>query len=344
MNSLKIDVIVNDGSPVGVVSADIYGENGRIGVGGAELALLTMCEAWSKIGHRVRLYNSPTHGGLSPFPQYPIDTFIPKEDRDILIIFRSPNFRSYGAEGKKIWWSCDQYTVGSFSKFAETVDEIVTISQFHATHFSNVYGIHNTKIIDLPLRMDDYSDRGKMKIPHRMIFCSVPDRGLHILAEMYPKIKQAIPDASLAITSDYRLWGVDSARNEGYIRKFFGMDGVRFLGAVPRRDMVREQLDAEVMAYPCSYEELFCYAVAECEYAGAYPVTSSVGAVSTTNMGKIVEGDINSREFRETYSNTLIETLLDKDLPERRYELVKKSAARFSLDVILNQWNEVFHG
>jgi glycosyltransferase involved in cell wall biosynthesis len=284
MKKLYIDVLANDGSPLGVTLPDVYGKNGRLGVGGAELALLTMCEAWHVAGHRVRLYNSPTHMGLSPFEQYPVDTFFPNDERDILIVFRSPNHRILHARGMKIWWSTDQFTVGDFQAFQSKVDKIVTISPFHANYFQETYGIVDTNVIDLPVRMEDY-DHKIEKVEHRMIFCSVPDRGLDILASAYPEIKKQVQDASLVITSDYRLWGVQEARNEQFIQRFLGMDGVRFLGAVPRMDMVEEQLKAEVMAYPCTYPELFCYAVAECQVAGAYPVTTSMGALITTNMG-----------------------------------------------------------
>lgn len=57
---MKIDVLCNDGSPLGVVEADINGGiPGRMGVGGAELALLTMCAAWKFNGHDIVLYNNP---------------------------------------------------------------------------------------------------------------------------------------------------------------------------------------------------------------------------------------------------------------------------------------------
>lgn len=340
--SLRIDCICNDGSPIGVVLADVYGDNGRLGVGGAELALLTLCEAWHKAGHRVRVYNSPTNLS-SPFGQYPKDSFIPSEDRDILIVFRSPNHRIKGAKGKKIWWSTDQYTVGDFAKFSKQVDSIVTISQFHAEHFKNTYGIEGTTTIDLPVRLEDYAVEVP-KVPGKMIFCSVPDRGLQVLAKAYPYIKENVRDCSLSITSDYRLWGVPEARNEQYIQKFFGMDGVRFLGAVPRREMVHEQLSAQVQAYPSTYDELFCYAVAECQVAGAIPVTTSKGAISTTNMGVQVAGDANDPHWIKSYGDKVIETLLSPSLPERQAGIRKIATERFSLDRILGQWDEVFNG
>ena len=342
-HKLKIDVLCNDGSPLGVVSKDIYGENGRIGLGGAELALLTMCEAWHNCGHRVRLYNSPTISNGSSFGQYPIDTFLPQENRDILIIFRSPNHRIGNARGLKVWWSTDQYTVGDFRDFSTKVDRIITISEFHAKHFKSAYGIEKTTSIDLPVRLQDYEQEIE-KVKNRMIFCSVPDRGLEILAQAYPRIKSEIPDVSLVITSDYRLWGVPEPRNERFIQRFFGMEGVKFLGAVPRKEMVLEQMRAEIMPYSCTYDELFCYAVAECQVAGAYPITSSTGALETTNMGTQIEGDASNGRWIEAFTNEVIKTLKDPLLWEKQQEVKQFALTRFSIDKILKEWEKVFDG
>lgn len=340
---LKLDVLCNDGSPLSTHYSDIYGGNGRIGLGGAELALHTLCNAWHDAGHLVRLYNNPSRISASPYHQYPLDTFIPKDDRDILIVFRSPNHRADNAKGKKIWLSCDQYTVGDFSEFSKKVDEIVCISQFHADYFRKTYEIDNVHVIDLPVRTQDYQERIE-KIPHQMIFCSIPDRGLTTLALAYPRIKKEIKDASLVITSDYRLWGIEDARNEGHIKKFFGMDDVRFLGAVPRMELVKEQLLSDVQSYPCSYEELFCYAVAECQVAGAYPVTSIIGALETTNMGTQIGG--NPKEYAkwvETFTDTLLDVMTNEHLPEMQEYVRQAALKRFSLDVVLGEWEKIFY-
>jgi hypothetical protein len=149
---LKIDVLCNDGSPLGVTEATIEGTDGRMGVGGAELALLTMCRAWQFYGNTVTLYNNPNNPLASSFRQLSIADFNPQDDRDILIIFRSPNEKSRDAKGKKIWWSCDQQTVGDFRALANEVSKVVTISPRHNKFFKDMYGITNSICIDLPVR------------------------------------------------------------------------------------------------------------------------------------------------------------------------------------------------
>jgi len=45
-----IHCLANDGSPLGVHYSDIHGENGRAGVGGAELYILTLLKYWTDLG------------------------------------------------------------------------------------------------------------------------------------------------------------------------------------------------------------------------------------------------------------------------------------------------------
>ena len=146
---MRIDFLCNDGSPLGVTEKDIWGLGKRgVGIGGSELAMLTMCAEWAKRGHEVVLYNDPLELGASSFEQRPISAFDPNDKRDVLINFRSPNPLSTIAKGFKVWWSCDQYSVGDYKNFAPYVDKIVLISQYHKTYFADTYGIMDTEVIE----------------------------------------------------------------------------------------------------------------------------------------------------------------------------------------------------
>ena len=263
----KIHVLTMDGSPLGVTLKDLWGEGNRgIGIGGSEYAMLTMCEEWHKAGHEVVLYNNPMTANGSPFEQRNISAFDPNENRDILVIFRSPSPRSFGAKGLKVWWSCDQETIGDFASFAGTVHKIVCISPRHAQYFASRYGITNTTVIDIPVRMQDFDKFfGEVKIKNRLIFTSVPGRGLDNLLRIYPTIRNAIPDVSLAITSDYRLWGCP-ASNEQFVYRWHSMGNVSYFGALPRIRYIEELMKAQILLYPSNYDELFCVSVAEAQY------------------------------------------------------------------------------
>jgi glycosyltransferase involved in cell wall biosynthesis len=343
---MKIDILCGNGSQAGVTLDDIYGTPKRIGVGGSELALLTLCEAWGK-EHEVTLYNNPHTITLNKsFRQAHITNFNPADARDALIAFRQPTHLINGARGKKIFWSCDQYTVGDFAAFSRACDVTVVISPRHAEHFKNVYGIDWSVVIDLPVRTWEYERDDIKKVPRRIIFSSVPERGLWQLLECYPIIKSEVQEASLVITSDYRLWGASNPLNSQFIARAMTMNGAKFLGAVPRKKLIEEQLAADIHLYPCIYDELFCISVAESQVAGCLPITSSYGALTTTNMGIVLEGAMqgfNWAKMRERFIETTITYLKDRELlAKKQAEVRQKAIERFSLERILPQWEEVF--
>lgn len=340
---MRIDLLCNDGSPLGVTSKTIWGDNFRVGTGGAEYGLLTMCEEWTKAGHTVRLYNDPKEKNASPFEQFPVGAFQPNDERDVVIIFRSPNARAIPANGLKVWWSCDQQTVGNFNEFANYVDKIVCISDYHAKYFKDRYGITNTTVIDLPVRLNDFDGLKFDRVKNRLIFTSVPARGLENMLRIYQILKREKPDVSITITSDYRLWGV-APSNEHFRVKWMHQNDVRYLGAIPRKQLLEEQLQADLLVYPCNYDELFCIAVAEAQCAGLYPVTSSIGALEKTNMAKLLFVDANNPACDRLYVDTVLELLSDRNRLEiLRAENKVRSRMRFAPENILSQWQkEIF--
>lgn len=335
---MVIDILCNDGSPLGVTSRTLFGDQFRVGLGGSEYALITMCEEWTKIGHKVTLYNNPFEPNASPFEQRPITAFAPQDDRDVLIVFRSPNAKAIPAKGLKVWWSCDQMTVGNFAGYAQYMNKIICISPCHAKYFADNYRITNTTIIDLPIRLEDFKGLKFGKIKNRLIFTSVPARGLDNLWRIYPKIQAVVPDVNLVITADYRLWGT-GAGNEQFRVNWMHRNNVSFLGAIPRGQLIEEQMKADLLVYPCNYEELFCISVAEAQCLGAYPVTSNSGALETTNMGTVLYGNSDNVACDTLFVDTVVGLLQDrKSLEIKRAENKVKARKRFDPKNIVGQW------
>lgn len=341
---MKIDLLCNDGSPLEVSEKSISGEDGRMGVGGAELFLLTICRAWHEAGHEVTLYNSPKYPNSSVFNQLPVYAFVPEDERDVVIVWRSPNDRlTPDTVGLKVWVSCDQHTKGDFGKFAQKVDKIVTISERHADYFRDIYGIQDTITIDIPIRIWEYEENEVEKVPYRCIFNHMPDRGVMQLHAAWAEIVRDVPEASLVITSDWRLWSewADPTATQQFKTTFARLPGVTYLGAVKRDELIRHQLEAQLELYPSIYDELFGIATAENQVAGCYPITSDVGATRTTNMGTVVAGNVYSPEWNREFVDTVVATLRNQDkLKENAMQVQKLAKERFALDRILEIWND----
>jgi glycosyltransferase involved in cell wall biosynthesis len=344
---LDIDLVANDGSPLGVIPPDIYGR----GLGGAELSMVSLMQTFAARGHICRVFNNPKAPGVYDNVQYlPLNEFNDRGKRDALIIFRSPNPTRVRPQNlapqAKVWWSCDQQTSGNYRELAGWVDFCVTISPYHTAFHIGNYGIDPKKIghLDLGVRLQDYQE-GVQRIKNRLIFCSIPERGLRVLHAVWPLLKRKVVDASLVITSDYRLWGTPDAGNQTHRLEWAGEPDVQFLGRVPRLDLCRLQQEAELQSYPCTYEELFCISVAECATAGATPVTSTFAAIQTTNeWGVQIPGDPTTPSFVETFVER-IASLLGKErayMETQRATMIPAARQRFDWNNIAAKWEYLF--
>lgn len=337
---MRIDIVCSGGSPLGLVPDDIEGR----GVGGAELALMTTAEEFTKLGHQVAIFNNPRQPGLHGNVYYcPIGSW-DSTRADVLIVFRTPFGPARNFNGKKIFWSCDQFTEGDFSiDVFPFVDKVVTISPYHTKYFVDHYHIDVKKLVDIGIGIRTWEyDQPVEKVPGRVIFCSVPDRGLEQLRRIWPHIVDEHPELSLVITSDYRLWGSVSPMNEAHKRAWYGMNNVQFLGKVSRSELIRQQLQAEWMYYPCTYEELFCISVAECQVAGAIPITSDMGALKTTNMnGIILNGDPRTDLWQSEFVHTACVMLRMRNKIFTPEQVKHFAGVQFGFDSVMKQWTEV---
>lgn len=316
------------------------------GVGGAEAAFINLTRALARKGHEVWVYNNCEKQGIFNGVHWAhIDTFKASDYCDSFVLFRHPHKQlKYVNSPIKIFWSCDQYTIGSWTKAVfPYIDKVVAISPYHKWYLTKYKEIDEefVDVIDLGISKEDY-DKPVEKIPGRLIFCSVPHRGLGLMKDLFADIKKKVPDATLTITSDYRLWG-GTADNEQY-RHLRDIPGVTFLGKIPRSELVQAQLEAEVMAYPCTYEELFCISAAECIAAGAIPVTTPLGALPTTvgDSGIILRKE--SGEFKEAFVEAVVELLTNKDLADSiRQKGRERMLNYYSWDYLANQWTNYFN-
>lgn len=142
------------------------------------------------------------------------------------------------------------------------------------------------------------------KVPGRVIYCSSPDRGLHLLLQEWAHIKRAVPHAKLRIFYRLRDW-VGSMKAQigpdGFVhphvfpnvQRALYIDeclyrlsepkwGIEVHDSVSRATIEREMAEAEVMAYPLSplnaFSEGFSCSTLESCAARACPITTDADA------------------------------------------------------------------
>jgi glycosyltransferase involved in cell wall biosynthesis len=173
--------------------------------------------------------------------------------------------------------------------------------------------------------------------PHTLAWISSPDRGLHRLLELWPRIRARVPTASLRIY--YRLdpWLDMWAGREGdspfieranYIKQALdilgrnGENGVTVMGAVSRRQFMVEL--SQTACVPYTYEpidpmsELFCIAGVDACAAGAVLIVSDADVLADHFLGvaEIIPG--RPGDSPASWTTAICQALTDAEWVEPR--------------------------
>ena len=319
------------------------------GLGGAETAVTLMSRELVSRGHEVLIFNDFYHPSNGDHDSSKNDVIyynrkdIPSAglESDAFIAFRCPSeYIQASSAPVKLFWSCDQQTTPPATWDANLfpyVDKTVCISAFHEQFIRARHGDPSTEVIGCSINSWDYEPHPS-KNPAQFLFCSVPHRGLEYMPVVMSEIRRELPEAELYITSDYRLWGADGPRNQEF-RANPLLSREHFLGMVDRSELVKLQLESMAQPYPCTYEELFCVAVAECSAAGAVPVTTDKGALlQTTGDGRRVVGPPTG-DFAKQVAKRTLEIYGDQDVMRSAIE----HSWRYSSVAIGNQWEGLIY-
>ena len=179
----------------------------------------------------------------------------------------------------------------------------------------------------------------------KLVFCSVPERGLMNLATIFPAIRKRFPDVSLYITSDYTLWGTD-ALNEKFKAIFSTMTQVFYYGKVSRQKLINIQKTAEIMVYPGNYDENFCIAAAECMAASTVPVVSNIGALKTTvgEGGIVIDGIPSDGDYEKKFVDKVCELLENRNkLKELSIKAREIAFKNYNWKLIALDWHTLIY-
>ncbi len=245
------------------------------------------------------------------------------DDCDVVYSWNEPNLLREVAPG--ILRACNQQ-LNDFGYckpgWEDHVDLMTSPSANHLEYLKKqAPGVRSWAV--MPNGCDPTQYRGGCRIPGRVIWASSADRGLHLLLESWPRIKESVPHATLkcfynfqpAHFDDYEATGqnvhpdlLEIAQRKRYIRyamsKLSGERwGVEHVGSVSRDRMRCEFEQAEVLAYPCEtirYTEGFSVTTMEACASGCLPVISDVDAMGSIYGGTAPVVQLSSNRFDET--------------------------------------------
>lgn len=200
------------------------------------------------------------------------------------------------------------------------INRVITGSQWQAEPFVRYMGLPPQKIFISAYGVDPdlFSVEKWTKFPYRLIYSSRPERGLELLAtEIFPRVKQACPEAELHVFSYVNLADYQHLSQAGII----------FHGAASKLKLAQAMMQASVWVLPqLPYDakhspvtfnaETFCVGAAESQCAMTVPVSSHRGALPETTLpGKtslLVDWEFPITErFIQAFADTIITLLKD---------------------------------
>lgn len=130
-----------------------------------------------------------------------------------------------------------------------------------------------------------------MKRKHSAGYFSGYDRGLECLLDLWPKIRQAVPDATLDI---YYGWNTFDVMHSGKPKimqwkvminrklKDLQAQGVTEWGRVSHKQLAKNMCETAVWLYPTEFEEINCITALKTAEAGMNQVCTKVAALAET--------------------------------------------------------------
>lgn len=187
--------------------------------------------------------------------------------------------------------------------------------------------------------------------PHRAIWASSPDRGLHHLLGFWSLVKQRVPDAELRIFYDLRSC-IDSLRglNTELGRRVRLIEqqlqqaeqlGINVIGPVSNLRMAEEYCSAGVLVYPCdpvSYTEGFGCTVLDACAGGCVPIISTADALPEVHgKAAIVVQGLDQTQWASAVISAM-------ESPPNQFAAMRHHADAHSRQNVADEWEKLLLG
>lgn len=355
----KLDIVIACGDAIEEWNPATVKVNG---IGGSENAVIEVSKRLARKGHNVRVYTSCGVNGEGIFDgveYHSSDKISLIEHCDVYIAWRHANLLDVSNVNAKVkyLWVHDVCALGAKHSNLLKADGILALSDWHADNIERVHNVPRSQIVRTRNGIDNtrFSKfRNVKRNPRKVVYSSSPDRGLHTLLLVWPKIRAIVPDATLYIYYGFSNWkktatsSNDTAQlqyiNDLEMRiQMLSHQGVFFLDRVSQEELAKEFLSAGVWAYPTWFSETSCISAMEAQAAGLRIVTSPIAALKETvgERGKMIDGDWLSPSYQEKFVKLVVEAMTKEDESDREY-LARYAEQNFSWDGVSEQWESMF--
>lgn len=324
------------------------------GIGGSEEAIVRLSRQLAAKGYDVTVYSNPgiaqgDYSGVQWKNYWEMDT---RDTFDIFVAWRSPWLFDADIKARKVYlWLHDVMEPGEFTpERLAKIHKVIVLSKYHRSLFPN---IPDDKIMLSAngIDADEFAaDTDVARNPHTVVYQSSHVRGLAHLYDIWPEVKQRVPDAKLRIMYGWDSFVKINKNNPERMewmdtmkRRLAGLEDAVDLGKVSQQQIVQELLTAGVWAYPCPFPEISCITAMKAQAGGAIPVSSTYAALAeTVQHGYRMEMPDWDEKTKAEYTELLVTALQDTSFD--REAMMADARKRFSWSAVADQWVEDFNG
>lgn len=313
------------------------------GIGGSEECLIRLAKEFAALGHHVTVYNNCTSewAGLYNGVEYRKYTEYENHDFasvDLLISWRNWYLLQGKAAKVKFHWThdvpvgCHAPSASEVSQ-ADCIDRLVVLNNYHKS-IHPWWPDDRFAVINIGVDQEGFNDECSItRDPTRVLYFSHPNRGLDKLREFWPRIHEAVPEATLAAF----WWEPEHYRQANEAIGILPMGRCNYIGTA------RECLKAGVFGYPSIFApEISPATTIKAQIGGAFPVVVKQGGmVDTVRYGLSCE----MHEFTDQLINALRISKRDSEdgiLEKLRYPMRDDMAARYDWRNIAQEWLQAY--
>ncbi|HEY0391037.1 MAG TPA: methyltransferase domain-containing protein [Solirubrobacterales bacterium] len=296
------------------------------GLGGSETAAIRLAQQLSEIGYVVTVYGEVEQCAFRDVIYRHHSVFDPMERRLAVIASRIPEVgdRHINARSRLLWMHDTDAGDRLTAARAEAFDHVLVLSRWHEEHVSGMYPFLRGRLRQTRNGIEHSYFAGETpERKKRVLYTSSPDRGLDILLELWPKIREQVPDAELAYCYSEvydRIAEKDAtvAAHRERIRELAAAtEGTSALGSLPQQELARLMRTSLVWAHPSyatphgqPFHETSCIGAMEAQAAGCVVVASDWGALSeTVKVGRLVNSGPLSDRWRAGFVREIVDGL-----------------------------------
>jgi glycosyltransferase involved in cell wall biosynthesis len=281
-------------------------------LGGSQSALCYLAAELARRGHQVSLVNHVPNArevqGVRCIPERELTADLLAQSRDAVIVLNGPadlgpQLRRYlpPCTSLVLWTqhSYDQPAVTSLQQpeVRAAWDRVVCISAWQRDRYLEKFPLDPNRLSILRNAIaptfeqlfTSPADLIQAKPAHPVLaYTSTPFRGLNVLAAVFRPLHQEFPDAELQVYSSMKVYHVpqESDQFTGLYERCRSLPGGRYFGSISQRDLAVALRGATILSYPNTFAETSCIAVMEAMAAGAHVVTTDLGALPETTLGR----------------------------------------------------------